>query len=852
VVSDRVADLHQLQSFDRTFFSCSIGDRFRRQVAIHGSRPAIAGAHETLSYDELGSGVFGLVERIAERSDGGDSPIVLLLDQGPRCVEAMLAALCAGIPYAPIDPRLPIAGLRELVQVLSPGLVICQPEYSALARQLVSGEPLVLSNPANGRPCAFSGPESRPDSAAYIYFSSGSTGAPKGVVDTHRNVLHNILRYTASLKITPEDRMSVIQAPSFSGVISSTLGALLNGATLCPIDLRQEGLRPVAEFIERKGVTIFHSTPALFRALAACGSGMSGVRVVRLEGDRANHNDVELFKSVTAPDAQLVNGYASTECGLICQWFANHDTPIQSGILPAGNPVVDMGVQIVDDHGSEVEPGRTGRIRVNSEFLACGYWRQPERSKARFGTYHKHPGQRCYLTGDFGQLDSSGSLLVQGRINDDDVLNAEFRERAALESHIATHPWVGDVLVVQGTGINVKPEIHMVSRDHSIDPETVRQSVRVHASAIGLDASVVIHTALPNTADGKLDRCALRGWSIPRGGGIESVRAGTEMELKKLWRSVLALKDIGATDSFFDLGASSVQAMQLVDRIESKFGRAFTPAFVVDAPTIREQSVLLDAGAYTVDQSSLVRLRADSGGQHLFCVPGVAASALTFSALARHLPGWSVYAFEPAGLDGRPADQSVEDMADRYVSALLEVETREPYCLVGTCFGSTVAFEMARQLGEQGREIRITAAIGDNFIPDWVDAGCTGKGFIPQSSHSLRRFAYYIRRSTLSDIRVTAVNELRIRFDPARRNVLQVLKAHLHARSRYRFRPHSFGSVFLLAIGVKKIIPSPLWSAVALGGLDVEPVAVPSERWMTEPYVAEVAGALGRRLSSGS
>ncbi|MDA9982832.1 AMP-binding protein [Gammaproteobacteria bacterium] len=839
------ADLHQAQSL----LSHSIGDRFRRQVEIHGTRPAIEGADETLSYDELGRSVFGLAERITKCSDGGDDPIVLLVDQGPRHVEAMLAALCAGIPYAPLDPRQPIAGLRELVQALSPGRVICQPEYSALARQLVTAEPLVLSNPANVWPGASNGPETGPDSAAYIYFTSGSTGAPKGVVDTHRNVLHNILRYTVSLNITPEDRLSVIQAPGFSGVISSTLGALLNGATLCPIDLRREGLRPVAEFIERTGVTIFHSTPALFRALASSGSGMSGVRVVRLEGDRANHTDMEIFKSVTAADAQLVNGFASTECGLICQWFANHDTGIRPGILPAGKPVIDMAVQIIDDHGNEVDPGRTGRVRVNSEFLARGYWRQPELSKSRFRTHHGHPGGRCYLTGDFGQMDSSGSLLVQGRI-DDDELNDAFRERAALESRIAAHPLVADALVVRGSGTSVKPEIHMVSRDHSMNPETVRHTVTAHASAIGLEASVVIHTALPNTPDGKLDRRALRERSIPGRAGAEPVRAGTEMELQKLWRSVLALKEIGAADSFFDLGASSVQAMQLVDRIESKFGRLLTPAFVVEAPTIREQSVLLDAGEFTLSQSCLVRLSADSGGQLLFCVPGVAASALTFTALARRLPGWSVYAFEPAGLDGRPADQSVEDMAARYVSALLEIETHAPYCLAGTCFGSTVAFEMARQLGEQDREVRITAAIGDNLIPGWVDAGNTGKGLFPQSVHALRRFAYHLRRSTLSDIRATAVNELRIRFDPARRNSLQVLKAHLHARSRYRFRPHCFGSVFLLAIGEKKITPSPLWTAVALGGLDIAQVGVPSERWMTEPYVVEVAGALGRRLSS--
>ena len=148
----------------------------------------------------------------------------------------------------------------------------------------------------NGRRARIPRLDLAPDRLAYIYYTSGSTGRPKGVADCHRNVLHNILRYTDSLMIGCGDRLTLLQSCAYSGAVSSLFAALLNGASSHLIDLPAEGVQGLARRIEAERITMFHGVPAIFRALAATDVDLSSLRVVRLEGDLAGRRDAELFQ----------------------------------------------------------------------------------------------------------------------------------------------------------------------------------------------------------------------------------------------------------------------------------------------------------------------------------------------------------------------------------------------------------------------------------------------------------------------------------------------------------------------------------------------------------------------------
>src|SRR5262249_31062064 len=159
-------------------------------------------------------------------------------------------------------------------------------------------------------------------------FTSGSTGQPKGVLDCHRNVLHNVMRYTRALGITADDRLSLLQSCGFSGAVSSMFGALLNGATACPVDLRVETPARLARWLNELSVTIYHSVPSLFRSVVSEGEMFPRVRIVRLEGDRATRLDLDLFRRHFIAPSILAIGLGTTETGLVCQYFFDHNCPI--------------------------------------------------------------------------------------------------------------------------------------------------------------------------------------------------------------------------------------------------------------------------------------------------------------------------------------------------------------------------------------------------------------------------------------------------------------------------------------------------------------------------------------------
>src|SRR5262249_41450656 len=152
---------------------------------------------------------------------------------------------------------------------------------------------------------------------------------------------------TRSLSITASDRLTLLQPPSFSGAVSSTYAALLNGATLLPYDLYEDGPADLARFIADNGATIYHSVPAIFRNLVAGRAQFPDMRYVRLEGDRALGRDALLFKKHFAPGCRLVNGLGTTETGLVRQYFVTHETVVDDGPLPIGYPVVDTECLVV-------------------------------------------------------------------------------------------------------------------------------------------------------------------------------------------------------------------------------------------------------------------------------------------------------------------------------------------------------------------------------------------------------------------------------------------------------------------------------------------------------------------------
>jgi acyl-coenzyme A synthetase/AMP-(fatty) acid ligase len=346
----------------------SIGRCFDAVALACGDRVAIRTPRAEIGYRELAewSDRFAgqVYDHLSMAGCASGAPVATLLPQGIEAIAAQLGIAKAGGCHVPLDPTHSAASLRNVVEHSGSRLLITSRSILDAATGAAGAGRRILEIEAtrSGGACQQTRlPEIGPDSPATLYYTSGSTGRPRGVLDTHRNVLHNVLRYTLTLDIGPDDRLTLLQSPAFSGAMSSILGALLNGAMVCPFDLLEDVPDRLADWLGESGVTIYHSVPALFRTLVAGRREYPQMRIVRLEGDRALARDAKLFKSSFRRTCILVNGFGTTETGLARQFFVSHETMVEDGLLPIGFPVPDVDAQVVDDAGVPLEPVKLGK-----------------------------------------------------------------------------------------------------------------------------------------------------------------------------------------------------------------------------------------------------------------------------------------------------------------------------------------------------------------------------------------------------------------------------------------------------------------------------------------------------------
>ena len=276
-------------------------------------------------------------------------------------------------------------------------------------------------NPEAGRASA-------PDDLAFIVYTSGSTGHPKGVCHSHRNLLHGVLLQTNALHVNAEDRIALVYSLAVIAGIREMMFALLNGAALHilpPNALQAEGL--VRE-IEARGITVFRVVPVLLRRIAQVlgpDRRLDSVRIVTLASERVDWSDYDLFRRHFSPKAFLFLLFGSTECGIFAHWFVDTRLRAAGSRLPVGRALPDVRVTIEADDGRPVGDGEVGEFVLASRYVALGYWREPDLTARAFTVDPDDSKVRIFKTGDVGRLRPDGLL---------EYLAAETRDQAARPS----------------------------------------------------------------------------------------------------------------------------------------------------------------------------------------------------------------------------------------------------------------------------------------------------------------------------------------------------------------------------------------------------------------------------------
>lgn len=497
-------------------------------------------------------------------------PLALLLPQGYDSVLWTLAAVKARCPYAPIDHRLPPRDAAAMMASLDAPLLLATNAmpWAAAAGSVPQGRVIDLVDAQHGsarQSDATIAEFATADSVAYVFYTSGSTGRPKGVFDSHRNLLHNILRYTNTLRLAPEDCLGLVQHPGFSGTVSSLFGALLNGAAVAPVDLGGEGLARLSQAIKRLRVTVLHAVPSIVRQLIDPITRFPHVRLVRLEGDSVLGGDVRHFRANFQPACTLVNGLGATECGLARQFFVDAaGAPPPEDPLPVGYAVPDVTVSIVDADGRPMAAGAVGEIVVESRFLALGYWNDAGRTAQRFAD--AEGGRRRYRTGDGGRLRADGCLMHLGRLDHRVRIAVEFVETNEIERRLRLIPGIAHAVVGEyRDDAGDRRLCADVVREPStpvLAPAALRAQIAASFGAHAVPSAFVDLPALPLTRDMKVDRTRLPRPPRARPEMVEAYIAPAtplEAQITEVWAEVLEIAPVGVCDPYLALGGDSLR-----------------------------------------------------------------------------------------------------------------------------------------------------------------------------------------------------------------------------------------------------------------------------------------------------
>ena len=701
----------------------SIPSRFQQQVEKYPHHFAIKTRNHEWTYQELNYQANRIAQKLLEYIPHEQTRIALLFEHDAPMVAAILAVLKVGQVYVPLDPNYPQDRVSYILEDSLASLIITNDNNCGKAQEL-GGEKLLVINIDKIEitdSYAEINQEISADTIAYLLYTSGSTGKPKGVIQNHGNVLHFIKNYTNNLHIAVEDKLTLFSSCTDAGVID-IFASLLNGATLYPFDIKQKGLANLSQWLREEEITIYHSTPTVYRYFAdsvTYKKDLNKIRLVVLGGEPVVKQDVEIYREYFADDCIFVNGLGCTESSFNLQSLINKGTVITRNSVAVGYPFDDTEILLFDQAGNSTDI--IGEIAIRSPHIALGYWRKPELTSAVFLPDPTGGDRRIYRTGDWGRFRLDGSLEFLGR-KDFQVKIRGFRiELGEIEAVISKHPDVLNTVAIVREDILGDKRIvaYIVLQPQATLTQTeLRQLLKQKLPDYMTPSAFVFLEKLPLTPSGKIDRLALPAPDSTGQNTDEDFlapRDELELQLTKIWEKVLKHKPIGVKDNFFSLGGHSLLGVKLFAQIEKSFQTNLPLSVLFQNPTVEEMAKVLRKEQVTPSWYSLVPIQPGGSRPILFAIHHIRYC----NDLSRYLgPEQPIYALHYAMAETTDRALSLpkmEDLAAHYIKEMRTLQPEGPYFLMGLSFGGVVAYEMAQQLVAQKQQVGLLTLFDTNI-----------------------------------------------------------------------------------------------------------------------------------------
>lgn len=709
-----------------------VHELLERQTLLTPEAVAVEWGSRKITYAELNRQADRLAGRLRECGVGPDKLVGLSVERSLDMVIGLVGILKAGGAYLPLDSSYPGERLALMIEDARPLVILTQ--RSLVSRIPPTGVPVICLDAGSPRSATGTAPTARAtaENLAYVMYTSGSTGLPKGVAIPHRAVTRLVMD-TDYVRLGPCDVVAQVSNSSFDAATFEVWGALLNGARLVIIDKDIiVSPRDLGRELERLGVTALFLTTALFNAIAhEAPQALQRVRNVLFGGESADVESVRLILDNGRPE-RLINVYGPTETTTFATWYKVEEVDEDATSVPIGRPIANTTAYLLDRHRNPVPVGVTGELHIGGPGVARGYLNRPELTAERFvpDPFCPAPGARLYKTGDLARYRADGNIEFLGRL-DEQVKIRGFRiEPGEIEATLARCPGVKEAVVIARPprpGRGARPAgkesadtrlvafVVPLSRPGP-SAEVLRDYLGSKLPGYMVPSAFVTLDSLPVTANGKVDRKALPDAEpIDRIPGETLVRPRNDIErrLVAAWERVLGVSPVGIRDDFFELGGHSLLAARLFSEIEKEFGRRLPLAVLFDRGTVEHLARVLRNEELPPPWALLVTVQAGGAKPPFFLVHAAGGNVLSYRNLARLIGrDQPVYALQAKGLDGKSKPfETVEEMATQYLAEVRSVQAEGPYLLGGHCFGGIVAYEMAQQLKAQGQDVALLALL---------------------------------------------------------------------------------------------------------------------------------------------
>ncbi|WNZ57264.1 amino acid adenylation domain-containing protein [Microbulbifer sp. MKSA007] len=721
---------------------------FEERVKTFADKPAISFKQQTLSYQQLNNRANQLALKLQAdylsaqgKQLEPDTLIGIFLDRSLEMVISILAILKAGGTYVPISPDYPKSRSLYILQDTGASLVITRKKYAhtftAFSGELELIPQLVyvdtLENQATSDRQA---PVSavKPQDLAYVIYTSGTTGKPKGVLQTHENVIRLLQVTQADFGFNDSDNWVLYHAYTFDFSVWELWGALTTGGKLViPTTEITKDLPTFVRLCQQEQVTVLNQTPAAFYALVdtlrITGECLEALRLVIFGGDKLNIEQLKSWWDTYGnKSTRLVNMYGITETTVHVTYkeLTADDNTAYSNI---GRPLKDMKAYVLNSKLIPLPIGAPGELYVGGSGLARGYLNRPELTAERFieNPFIASEGNiknRLYKTGDLVRWLPNGELEYLGR-NDAQVKIRGYRiELGEIEAALAQHPQVQQVAVIDRIHEKNKylAAYVVLSEKKSSDPSKLKAFVSEFLPDYMMPSTFTFLDTLPLTINGKLNRVALPFPEFTSKVEYVAPENELEQELCQIWQRVLGIDTVGVLDSFFELGGDSILLLKVYHHC-SRSNIRVSPKLLNEQPTIRGLAESIKAEPMpdfsSCTESEIVNFLTGynefnkfmtfnevSNKTGLFLIPA-AAGPETFTPLVEKLDiNRPVHLLENIQVySGRQI--RLNYLIDYYFAVIRKKQASGPYLLGGYCEGAMVSLGIAQRLKALGESVEM-------------------------------------------------------------------------------------------------------------------------------------------------